>query len=195
MKRKKEHSRRNNLILGVLLAGIMIFSGFGIFSDQGNTSIYYGKYKLSVSNEGRYLFMKYNGNDMIFYNAPADIRNISDAGVIQKLKESRFLITTFDPLQNPNNLVIIDKTRFDLGDAFDKEVIPGVTRQGKGYEFPVYTCENASEFIPVLYFNESNETSIINNNNCIILNGNNTGMLELRDFILYSMIGVFDEKD
>jgi len=195
MKRRKDNNRRNQILIGVVLVAIMIFSGFGIFSDQGNNSIYYGKYKLSVSNEGRFLFMKYQGKDVVFYNAPAEVRKISaDAAVIQKLKGAKFLITTFDPLQNPNNLAIIDTARFDIGVAFGKQIIPGVTRSGKGYEFPVYTCENASSYIPVLYFNESNETSVIDNNNCIILNGNNTGMLQLRDFLMYSMIGVFDEK-
>lgn len=196
MRKRKDNNRRNQILIGGVLVAIMIFSGFGIYSNSGTNSIYYGKHKLSVSNEGRFLFMKYQGKDVVFYNAPAEVRKLAaDEAVIQKLKDARFLIITFDPLQNPNNLAIIDKSRFDLQTTFGKQIIPGIVQPGKGYEFPVYNCENASSFIPVLYFNESNETSITDNNNCIMLSGNNTGMLELRDFLMYSMVGVFDEKE
>jgi hypothetical protein len=61
-------------------------------------------------------------------------------------------------------------------------------------ELSVLSCANATLQTPVLLFNVSDNTSIIDINNCIYLNARGTEFLRLRDRVLYSYYGVINDK-
>jgi hypothetical protein len=192
-RRERRSEKTKQIIIGVVIALIMILSTFGIIIGSQSSGLQYGTYKFEVVNN-QYV-TKINNQQMSFYFFPSqvDYINLSSA-ITNKLKESYFVMITFNP-DDKSNLPVVELIRFDFSQLLGKVAYSGVLAPSEQYaELPVITCANATLQTPVILFNVTDTPSIIDENNCIYLNARGTDFLMLRDRILYSYFGVIKDE-
>jgi hypothetical protein len=191
--RKKEKSKQ--VWMSIIIAGLMVFSVFGVLLSNNTSELRYGKFKFKQNNN--YYTTKINGNDMPFYTLPPEASAINLSSIItNKLKESYFIILTFDPNSGKENLPMIELARFDFTQYLGGKIVySAVTNASAEYSsLPVMNCANATLQTPVLIFNISNTVGIVDVDNCIYLNGKGMDIIRMRDRILYSYNGVITDE-
>ncbi len=192
-KRERDSDKKKQIIVSVVLALLMVLSALGVMIGSFSNDMRYGKYKFQIN--GNQYITKINGKETVFYSLPSqtDFINLSSS-VTNKIKESYLVMLTFNPSETAN-LPVIELVRFDFSQMLGKVVISGVLNASESYkEFPIITCTNATLQTPVMVFNISDNTSIVEDVNCIYLNARGTELLRLRDRILYSYYGVIKDE-
>ena len=99
---------------------------------------------------------------------------------------------TFDPDSEVQDLLYIDTVRNYLQSTISKNtiIVNTITHESDIYFLPVIGCENSTPFVPVIYFNVSNETSIVEKNDCIVINAQQAEFLRTGDLLVYTYHGV-----
>jgi hypothetical protein len=194
-KRERQSDKKKQVWISVALSLLMILSAFGVllgsFTSGDTTS--YGKYNFEYKNNQFYT--KINGKEMPFYFPPqqTDYINLSSS-VANKLKESYFIMITFNPKETAN-LNIMELVRFELSQYPGKLAYSGVLNLSEQYpDLNILDCSNATLLTPVIVLNISDNTSIVDIDNCIYMNGRGTELLRLRDRLLYSYFGVINDN-
>ena len=194
LERKRE--KRKKVWMNVFLAAMFIFIIVGMtlggIGNFGSSEMKYGKFKFTIK-DNRYV-TKINNNEMPFYFLPSQVDGINVSSVItNKLREAYLVMLTFDP-EDETNLQVIEVARLDLSYLLGKVIYNGVLTESEEYNLPVLTCANATLKTPVLIFNTSETTGIVDIDNCIYLNARGTDFLGLRDRLLYSYYGVIQDE-
>jgi hypothetical protein len=187
---KKE--KRKRFWMGFILVFLMIFSGAGILigSQSSSSDWEYNGFKFKQLEN--YYTTEFDGEETIFYFLPQTLLTINTSGNIkEKISEPMFYLS-FDPESGVQNLLYIDLIRHDFEQNLNTIVESAITKESDTYALPIMTCDNASAYVPVIYFNVANETSIVEENNCVILSGQGVQFLQLRDLLLYIKYGVID---
>ena len=174
----------------VIIAGIMILSVIGFTATQSSSqTVKYGSYTFKL--EGQKWTAKINNQKFSFYYLPSELSYINSTN-IYNLGYIKSVYLTFNP--NQKYLQVIDLIRFELAEnMFNLEIYPvqAVILNNSLYNLPIITCLNATQFVPVIEFRESEYTEIINQNNCIILNSaSESDFIKLKDLLLYKILGV-----
>ena len=141
----------------------------------------YSKYYLNINDEKIY-----------FYNLPdkADF-NISD-NILAKIINTRMFYLTFNPTQE--ELTYIDLMRFDLSNEFYKKniyIVNSVTNETNNYQLPVITCNNATDFVPVISLEVADKQNIEYYDNCLIFQGKGLDFIKFRDYLIYKLYEVY----
>lgn len=187
--RKKEKSKQ--IWMSILIAALMVFSVFGVIIGTQSNELRYGKFKFKQDNK-QYL-LTIDDKEMPFYTLPyeSEYINVSDI-IVNKLKEAYFISLTFNPNKDVDNLPLIELSRFDFAQYLSgKVVVSGVLESSEEYSnLPLINCSNATLQTPVVVFNISDRTSVVEVDNCIFLNARGTEFIRLRDRLLYAYHGV-----
>jgi hypothetical protein len=131
-----------------------------------------------------------------FGNLPEAV-NSQDTGPLDTALRSRVVYFTSAPdtPYSPD----ISGAQFDLSRALTQErstfaeiAFTGANSFGK----EVITCENATQFIPVVFFNQTNSTTEVREDgNCIIINFVSTaGLQRVADSAVYRILGVIPNE-
>ena len=191
---EKRKQRRNRLLMGGVLVFLMIFGMMGIFTNNSAQGDYnYGEYNFRW--DGQFFSTKIDGTKTNFYFLPQNILHVNTTPALKEKIHAHALYLTFDPESESNNLIFIDIIRDNLFNKLDSIVVNAMTKESNVYTLPIITCDNATEYVPVFYFNIANETSIVKDGNCIVLNSQLNDFLKIRDIILYTYYGVLDEQE
>ena len=191
-RRERRIEKRKQLWMAILLVFLMVASGFGVIIGNRASEMRYGKYKFQIKDN--HYVTKINDNEIPFYFLPSQVNYINVSSIItNKLKEAFLVMITFDP-EEETNLQVIEVARFDLSQLLGKVVYNGVLTSSLEYDLPILTCANATLKTPVIIFNMSDITSIVDIDNCIYLNARGTEFLRLRDRLLYSYYGVIGDE-
>lgn len=197
---EKKHKWRLTKEVGwsIFIGGIMILSVLGAFmgddTDSG-TTMKYGKFKFTIENNQYAL--KIDGKTSLFTFFPAEVEDVAiPKEAYDAVKNTPQLIMTFKPQRE--DMSGIDLARFDMATAlFDqgKGVVQGVAGADLRYALPYLTCDNATQFVPVIYFETTNNTAdtvgIVFKDNCIIFSGRSQlDFVKLKDRFIYSIYGV-----
>ena len=68
----------------------------------------------------------------------------------------------------------------------------GFTEENK-FDFPIITCDDATESIPVIYFRGANQTAIYEEANCIIAEAKREAdFLRIKDRLIFGVFGVIE---
>lgn len=187
--RKEKNKKIGVIIVTVFIALTMVLSIFAIVLDNQNNSLKYNGYKFLQSNEG--YKVKVNDKTYTFQYYPTQLENFNfSQNANDVLSNSVAIAILFDPNSTQDDLTYIDYARFNFDDRTDKPVYFGVTQESETYLFPVLSCDNATAEIPFLVFNISTETSIVQENNCIILNARLLEIMAVEERVSYQMLGV-----
>jgi hypothetical protein len=194
-KKKEKRKLSKAAIISIIFGAIMIFSiaGSVIFDNQQNqNTLKYGEFKFKYV-DGQYI-LKINKKEVSFSYFPEQLENINvSASIKNSMINSPQVIITFKPEEG--EMQGIDLARFEIAKALvelsNKNIIQGVLINSSRYELPLYSCKNATAFVPVIYFEISNNTEIKNENNCIIMNAQyQEDFIMLKDRLLYSIYGI-----
>lgn len=195
LERKRE--KKKKFWMNIFLAAMFVFIILGmtlggVGNYFGGSERKYGKFKF-YTKDNRYV-TTINGNEMFFYFLPSQVEGINLSSIItNKLKEAYLVMLTFNP-EEETNLQVMEVARFDISQLLGKVTYNGVLVESMDYNLPILTCANATLQTPVLLFNVSENTSIVDVDNCIYLNARGTDFLALRDRLLYSYHGVIQDE-
>lgn len=177
----QKEKRRNQIIIGVILIGIMIVStaGYAILSntknDGGGEKISYKGFNF-VRQQG-YWMTEANGRAFIFQFLPEEIENISISGVFN-LKDysgkTLYLVNN-----NPASVVILQNLGQSL-ERYQEACMEGINCTGK--DLPVKTCKDN-----LIIFLVEEDKGIYKQDNCVFITGNvNKGA----DAFVYKLAGI-----
>ena len=181
---------KKRLVMGVLLIFFMISSVFGVLFfgfNEGSTSLRYGDYNFkSVQNQWG---VKIGKKKLLFEYHPSDVDNLNlSEETKNRLLSSRMIYITSD--FNDTTKQAIAQAAFQLTDHLIEKniIVVNAFTESTSYNTPIITCENATEFLPVLYFETHNITQIETINNCLMLRGESQfDFGRLRDRLLYAI--------
>ena len=171
----------------------MIFSVFGvIFFGFGAGSSGTIKYNgLKFTDKVNFWSVNVNGREALFTYLPDELALINvENAAIEKLKN----VVQIDATSQFNDTLAepIALAQFQIGTTlsnFDIFVRNGFTAEQQN--FPVITCEDATQFVPTIYFKESNITDVHMENNCIIAEAANAAdVIRLKDKLVYGILGI-----
>ncbi|MFC2134740.1 hypothetical protein ACFLTH_09000 [Bacteroidota bacterium] len=184
--------RKKRFWMGFLLVFLMIFSGAGILigSRSDSSDWEYNGFKFrQIEN---YYIGEFDQKEVIFNFLPHTLLTINTSGNVKDAISRPMLYLGFDPDSSVQNLLYIDLVRNDFERNSDAVIVSTIMKESDIYALPVMTCDNATQYVPMIYFKVANETSIKEDNNCIILSGQGIQFLQLRDMLLYIKYGVID---
>jgi len=187
---KKEKNKKWGVIIFTLFISLtMILSIFAIVLDNQSTSLKYNGFKFLQTNDG--YKVNVNGVAYTFQYYPTQLENFNlSQNTNDILSNSVAIAILFDPNSTLDDLMYIDYARFNFDDRTDKPIYFGITQESETYLFPVLSCDNATAEVPFIVFNISTETSIVQDNNCIILNAKLLEIMAVEERISYQMLGV-----
>ena len=190
MKEKKEKKKIGLIIFIILIMVGTTFSVFfyGFSAPEEKTK--YNGYTFERSND--IWLSKINGNYAAFSFLPKDVEDIKTyKGFEEKLRDKFEIDVTSGT--NATNIQSISLAVYQMGLTLEKYNI--YVRQGftasNSYKAPIIQCMNATQNVPVIYFEYSNETQISLRENCIIASAKSqVDFIKLKDRILYGLLGV-----
>ena len=199
MKRGSKKDNKKQTVLSIILAVVLVSSILGIMvnrdSNPDNFKYSFNNKSIDFGTIGNRYYLDFGEKRVFFYNLPDQIRTNISFDAADRIKNSQMVYVTFDPDDNQQNLIPIDLTRLELNEEFfnnNKYLISGKTSNSSNYpNLPILDCANATAYIPVIKFQNSNTTEIIEENNCIIMKGRNLDFIKYRDLILYKYYGVY----
>lgn len=190
----------------VILAGLMIFSVFGIILSGGGETrekLDYGNYsfKQIVVNKEYQWTTEIDDNTYTFDYHPSDVEGLDlPQDVIDALTGIKSAYITFDPnIKNLKMLEQLELVKYKMQQTLFKEysiyLSPGILTENDNYVQPIVTCENATAYVPVFKFVESDNTSVYLDRNytqgaCIVVESTERSALAVKDRILYSLAGI-----
>ncbi len=188
--------KRMNVIFAIVVGFLMVTSVIGLvfvgYSNSGE-SLDYNGYSFERQPDGS-LLMYYEGNPSVFVYFPTELENIQMAdGIAASVKASKMLYVTSDFFSN--NSQLIGTAEYNLGvalnDLFSVYAVQGFFQNASA--LPVVTCRNATSFVPVISFQEGNQTRIFKDGECIIVESDKPdGFIMARDRFVYGLMGVMD---
>lgn len=194
MKKKQKDNKKFGALMAVFIAVLMIGSIVG-FMWQGDdeSNLNYGDYKFKIV--GSKITTEINDVNYFFDYHPTDLISLNTSEDAKKsLIESEMVYLTFNP--ESKGITGIESTRFDLTQEFVKTgkiILNGQTQKSDVYNHPIITCENATEFVPVIYLKEGEETQIYMEGNCIVAEAEfEQAFLALKDKMMYTILGVLE---
>lgn len=203
--RKEKKMRRNNIIIGIILLALMIFSMFAVYfsnpESNMNQDLEYNGYTFAIENVqgGQMVSVVVDGQKYMFYSLPADAkRTMENRTGISVLSSSGKIIFVKEPL-GLNEQVSSDQLYFDLMSkdlkAFSgKQIVSGLSEEDPlNPDMVVYGCEDAYESSPVLtlrkgIYSQMNITEV--SDNCFEITSDTMSLLILRDYLIYRHLGI-----
>ncbi|MBI1970241.1 hypothetical protein HYS47_00690 [Candidatus Woesearchaeota archaeon] len=178
-------------ILSIILAAIMGVSIIGFVSTNIiSPTTEYNNIKFRQTPAG--WVAEIQGEEMLFTNHPLDVEHLNvSAETTAALRDAKIIYVT--SAVNDSLRESISQTTYDLIPAFQKKNVYAVLSftENTTYSKPVVTCNNATAFVPVVYFHNSTTTQITSQNNCIIAEANAPlNMIKIRDRLMYAVLGI-----
>ena len=194
MRRYHDGVKRKKLlvvIMGLVMFGSLFTFIFFGFQSGGRASGVIDYNGFEFINRGTYWSTVVDGRDALFTYLPDDLGFIFvNQDVIGRLRNKVQIDSTSE--FNDTFAEPIALAQFQMGSTlfnFNIFVRQGFTsEQGN---FPVVTCNDASAFVPVIYFRSSNITKIYLDNNCIIVEAvSRADVIRIKDRLVYGILGI-----
>ena len=190
MKRKFD----GKVIMAVFIGVIMIMSTLGFLVGQGGTglegtAIKVNGYELTPVQGG---YTAEIGDAQIGFTYSPFIANRTkiDSNAINQIKSSKYLVMTSN-FTSPyaSDIALM---QFQLAEILANElnIQAQLAFTKNETQLPAITCQNASQFMPVIEFRDGNTTDAFYQNNCLVLTAPSpAGFVELRDRLVYGLFG------
>jgi len=193
----KKRSRKNQIILGIILVAVMFFSvlGYGFqtqgddnFSGNENKVVYNGLEFIKSGSE--YWSISFENFKFTFKNNPNEVEEIvseikplnnyvgKPLYIYSENKEAEYEIyRNLDPIILRRQYACLNGENVSVAEDFDLNNCDA--------EWPIKTCND--NFIIV---KESNISEIIQENNCIFINAKKEDLIKVTDEFLFKILGI-----
>ena len=183
---KEKKRKKNWLALAFLVFMVIGMSSSFVFFGFGTD----GKKKF----KGDRWEAKINGAIAAFTFPPEQVSTMSMPPEASSLLAGKVQIDTTSSLNDTLKDAIAlaqYQTGFVMG-AYNVYVQTGYTDfQSNKTTFPAITCDKATSFVPVIYFEHSNQTTAGVENNCLVIRAKDAqDLLLMKDRLLYTMLGI-----
>lgn len=184
---------RKEVWWSLFIAFIMIFSAFGVmfygFSSP-STTYRYNDVKFTATQQGFAATLE--GKKWVFDHFPGDLEEFNvSASLAQGLRGTKMAYLTYNP--NQTTVAEIASSQFRFQESLQQMGIyaaPAMTSENE-YGLPVITCRNATGYVPVIDFRETNTSGIRTEGSCILLEAAYPeDFSKLTDRIVFGMLGV-----
>lgn len=171
------------------LASVMLYAP----TPAGQTD--YGDLQFDIQESTGFYVTEFEGRSLRFNYLPLNTLAVpTDLEAINLLRTSPFFIVTFDPLVDDEQLQFIDFMRYEFANVFTNMGV-AVTQNSSVYSLPVLGCENATASMPVIDIRVAALPAIRKEGDCILLEGNMTSLLLVKDAFLYHSLGIILPED
>jgi len=193
MVREKWINKRTAMALFVVVIMVASIGGFVLnssYSEGGDAFRYKGiKFKrLQDTYVG-----EIDGQEVSFYFHPENVQHINlSQDVLDKLDLVYQVYMTSDPNSTIKHDIALVQYDFApiLDNSFNIYSSTAFTGENE-FNIPIITCDNATDSIPVIEFQESDDIGISIDGNCIVIKGYDANsLLSVRDRLLYSMFKI-----
>ena len=169
-------SRRNTLILSIVMISILVFSTAGYFTmreDNNGTNVGSGE----VQNIGGFWYFSYNGNDVRLSSSPESAQNVS--------------VLVFNKIENYAGKTVYVASDYDSGlyevnsalQNYAERVQPACYGECNK-NLPEKDCNET--MIVISRLNSSENGKVYEQDNCVFIEGN----IEAVDAFIYQIFGI-----
>lgn len=192
--------KRQRMFMGIFITVIMVMSGFGVYlsgrgAERQVDELTGLRYNIDYDVQMYQLTLNKENYDAYFL--PSQVYNIPVSDLaIQLIQSSPVMVMTFNPHLNQENLQILDFNRYSLTQTITEiSFINAMTTNSSVYSLPELTCDNATQTLPIISFEEAENPSIERGTNpyCVAIKGNETSFLQAKDRLVYEYYNVYDE--
>ena len=160
----------NKILISVFFSIVLITSILGIILGNDSSTTDSNSYNgTEFVTSGNYWQFEYEGKDVQVYNHPSVLEDVDvDPAVFSAIKSTKIVYISTPVLGE--NLNYIGTAAYELSDALNLIGIytsQGISDNNTNYQVPLITCENSTQFVPVVLFNYTNESRIHMDGNCI----------------------------
>lgn len=183
----EKRNKRNQLIIGIILVGLMLLStgGYAIMSNEGSSSSGFIKYKgIKFYNDGGYWKFIYNNNQFITQYNPKETENISVNTNIDLSKYSNSIVYFVTETGEPNNEIYRNIAAFILKQ--NGACLNGINCSAN---VPVKDCGN-DNIIIVKEPLENEKEEVIQDRNCVFIKANYENQTKFADAFLFKLLGI-----
>lgn len=188
---KEEEARkkkRNNVILGVFLALVMVLSTIGFALQGGIGNSPQGNSQENEAEYNGYKFVSQNGlwvlGNFVFKYTPQQVPNIEpDSGIKPKSNYQGKPSYVYSEDEEAEIEIYVNLKQ--VAQRVQKACPEGIADIACNEELPVKTCSD--NFIII---RESNNTSIRQENNCVFIEGQKEQLTALADQFLFKTFGI-----
>lgn len=197
MPRKKDHGQTTKRVMSAIIIFLMVGSLFGVifFGFAGNSgpgSVEYNEYEFFF--RGDHYETTIEDKVAAFSYLPNQVQYIIVPGLVsQRLRNT----VQFDVTTDINGTYIeeVALAQFQMGltlSNFQLFMRAGLASEND-YQQEVITCADATQFVPVIYFREANETAVYLDGDCIIADiGAPVDAIRVKDRIVYDILGIIN---
>ncbi len=181
-----------SLVLLVLASSILGFtlSALPFGTQQGSEKMKYNGVELFQSGDG--IATKVDGQVIGLTYFPSELEDVDAGNITRTLESSRMVYATSDP--DSSIATAISGTEFDINRVLkagrSSFLAPVFTKENL-YNKSIITCSDATAFVPVLFFNFTNSTTKVSEEDgCITINvASESDLNKVRDRVLYELLG------
>lgn len=188
MKKESFFSKKNMVSLFIIIIMVSSVMGFIWGRDSTDTQRYNG-YKFLLKNN-RWILNVDKNKELSFNYLPQEVENINlSQDIVNSLSDKIEIDLTYDIDDDFAQTIAIAQQEManNLNNIYIRN---GLTNE-TSYNIPIITCTNATEQIPVIYIQKSNQTSLSFDNNCIIIEAQNEfDISRIIDRIIYTILGI-----
>lgn len=186
--KKKKKSKKEVWMMG-FIAFILVMSVMGFVWKGGPPKVEYNE--IPFVQEGTGWSTMIEGQKVLFNYHPEEVDYINLSQSITQRLSTVELDITYD--FNDTYAEYIAKVQYtmEIGlSAFNIFIVKGFTAENE-FDRPVITCDDATPYVPVIYFKKSNQTRISLEDNCIIAEAyRGEDLAKIKDRLLYAIFGV-----
>ena len=193
--KNEEKSLRIKRLLVIFIGVTMILSTFGVIfygftGTEQKTS--YGKYKFYRTQN---MWTTTLDKQKIYFNyVPTQTEDINVSQDIKDILKNKIEIdTTYDIYDKLNQTIGL--AQYQIGTTLTQAnmyVRKGVTSNNT-FNFPIITCKDATDNIPVIFFKQGNTTSLRTEKSCVIAEApSDIELLRVADRISFTILGIME---
>ena len=195
MRRRRNDNKSKQLMLGAFIVIVMVGSMFGvIFYGFNSSHESTTEHNQRFTRNGQWYQAEINNQNIYFNYLPSEVEDIEiNPQATVMLKNSMEIDITSDPESNLTQEIALSQYYLtnELSNT-NTHVRVGFTGNNS-FNAPILTCDDATNFVPVIYFKESNLTQTSFDNNCLTVEIKDAvDATKVKDRLLYAIFEIIE---
>ncbi|MBR9702612.1 hypothetical protein GOV10_01120 [Candidatus Woesearchaeota archaeon] len=185
----------------IIMMAIMVFlmvaslASVMLYAPDNYALTTYGELEFEIQESTGFYLTEFNGRPLRFNYLPLNTLAVpTDLEAINLVRTAPIFIITFDPTLDEEQLQFVDFMRYEMANVFSN-IGGAVTKNSSVYPLPILGCENSSSAMPVVEIRVAASPAIRKEGDCVLLEGNLTSLVLVKDAFLYHELGIILPED